>query len=88
MKGTDVIIDLTSGVGEISTQEVSIRGGKGCIYIIGEDVTDVEVIDLRGNVVAHGAANNAVIDGIASGIYVVRAKVDGKPSEVAKITVK
>lgn len=88
VKGTDVIIDLTSGVGEISTQEVSIRGGKGCIYIIGEDVTDVEVIDLQGNVVAHGAANNAVIDGIASGIYVVRAKVDGKPSEVAKITVK
>lgn len=88
VKGTSVIINLTSGVSEARELNVDIRGGKGCIYITGEAVTGVEVIDIDGTVVARGDGNTAVIDGIAPGVYVVRAKVDGKSSEVAKINVK
>ena len=87
VKGTDVMVVLDSGVDNIQTADVAINGGNGCILVRGEGVTGIEVYDMTGRIVARGSANTARIDGIAPGIYAVRATVNGKKTSIAKINV-
>lgn len=87
VKGIGTLVVLESGVGDMKTIDVDIKGGKGCILVKGDNVSAIEVIDLEGRTVARGAAGTARIDGLASGLYVVKATVAGKTEEIAKINV-
>lgn len=87
VKGTEVMVIVTSGVDGTQTVNVSVNGGNGCILVRGDEVTGVEVYDTTGRLVARGRANTARIDGIAPGIYAVKATVNGKKTVIAKINV-
>lgn len=72
----DVKLVSESGVHEVDSENVfSVCGGQGSIIVRSAAPTDVTVYDLSGRLVASVTVyDTEVIDGIASGLYIVNGK--------------
>lgn len=68
----------TTGIGKNTIDRIEMRQGNNEITVSGNNVTSVTVLSADGATVAKANGNTVSIDNINSGVYVVKAVVDGE----------
>ena len=77
----------TAGIADNTIASISLRKGDNEITVEGNNVTSVSLVAANGATVAEAAGNTVSLSGVAAGVYVVKAVVDGE-TVVRKVQVK
>ncbi len=67
-----------TGISENTVDRITMRQGDNEITVSGNNVTSIEIASADGKSIAKAKGNTVSINGIATGVYVVKAVVDGK----------
>ncbi len=77
-----------AGIGENTIERIEVRQGDNELTVTGNNVSSVELVSASGAVVASSSNNIVSLNGVASGVYVVRTVVGGnvvtKKIQIAK----
>ena len=74
-----------SGVENV-VSNITLLQGANMLTVTGGNVTRIRVFSVAGSIVRNAEGNTVAIDGLAQGVYVVKATVDGK-SVIRKIRI-
>ncbi|HCD78120.1 MAG TPA: hypothetical protein DEQ27_07500, partial [Prevotella sp.] len=78
----------SAGIGENTIERIEVRQGDNELTVTGNNVSSVELVSASGAVVASSRSNTVSLNGITSGVYVVRTVVGGnvvtKKIQIAK----
>ena len=76
--GVNRFVIGATGISSNTIAKIEIRKGENEITVSGSNVTSVELVSADGSTVASAKGNTLSIDGIAEGVYVVKAVCGGK----------
>lgn len=77
----------TAGIADNTVGVISLVQGDNQITVQGNNVTSVALVAANGATVAEAAGNTVAINGVAAGVYMVKAVVDGE-TVVRKVQIK
>lgn len=66
-----------SGISGNAIQRIEVLQGDNELTVRGDNVSSVDILSASGAVVASSLGNTVALNGVASGVYVVKAVVDG-----------
>ncbi len=67
-----------AGIADNTIGRIEVAQGDNNITVTGANVSSVEVVSAAGSTVASAKGNTVAINGLATGVYVVKAVVDGE----------